>query len=346
MSKFRSRYKSGERVEVRPREEILAMLDDSGSRDSLPFMPEMLQFCGKRFTVFASAHKTCDTVKLTGCRRMEKAVHLDGVRCDGSAHGGCQANCLIFWKDDWLKPVVGDESSLETSRTIDAAHPNDLLARNTRSPDDDPEDPTYVCQATRMYEATVPLETESSRQYVDDIASGNVNLPEATKILVLDFIYNLRNSGRAFRLAKKLYEIAHRVLRGRSPPFGTGRIPIGEATPTMELNLQVGEIVRVRPHEEILATLNVESRNRGMTYDKEMTRYCGEEFRVAARVSHTIDETNGKMLEIRSPAVILEGTYCTSQYSERRLMCPRRIVPYWREIWLERIHSPDRVVKS
>src|SRR5258705_198295 len=34
---------------------------------------------------------------------MISAVHLDGVRCDGSAHGGCQAGCLMFWKDAWLK---------------------------------------------------------------------------------------------------------------------------------------------------------------------------------------------------------------------------------------------------
>jgi hypothetical protein len=306
-------------------------------------MPEMLRFCGKRFTVFASAHKTCDTVKLTGCRRMEKAVHLDGVRCDGSAHGECQANCLIFWKDEWLKPVAGNESSPEPSSPGDVPEPDGLLARNTRLRDDDPQDPTYVCQATRMYEATIPLEPSGSQQYVDDIASGNVKLPEAAKILVLDFIYNLRNSGRAFRLATKLYEFAHRALRGRPPPFGTGKIPVGDPTPTMELDLQVGELVRVRPHEDILATLNVESRNRGMTFDKEMARYCGEEFRVAARITHTIDETTGKMLTIRSPSVILEGTYCTSQYSERRLMCPRRIVPYWREIWLERIDSPESV---
>jgi hypothetical protein len=36
---------------------------------------------------------------------MENAVHLVGVRCDGSAHGGCQAGCLIFWKDAWLRRV-------------------------------------------------------------------------------------------------------------------------------------------------------------------------------------------------------------------------------------------------
>jgi hypothetical protein len=39
---------------------------------------------------------------------MENAVHLTGVRCDGQAHGGCQAGCLIYWKEAWLKRVDED----------------------------------------------------------------------------------------------------------------------------------------------------------------------------------------------------------------------------------------------
>src|SRR5256714_14566801 len=92
----------GELVEVRSVEEILATLDDHGELDSMPFMPEMLQFVGQRFRVYKRAHKTCDTATRTGGRSVEHAVHLT-ARCDGSAHGGCQAACLIFWKEAWLK---------------------------------------------------------------------------------------------------------------------------------------------------------------------------------------------------------------------------------------------------
>jgi hypothetical protein len=80
----------GELVEVRSQEEILATLDERGELDALPFMPEMLRFCGQRFTVYKVAHKLCDTISATGMRRMRDAVHLTGVRCDGQAHGGCQ----------------------------------------------------------------------------------------------------------------------------------------------------------------------------------------------------------------------------------------------------------------
>src|SRR4030095_15791040 len=85
--------RSGDWVEVGSAEEILATLDDQGRLDALPFMPEMLQYCGKRFRVFKSAHKTCDTIKTYHNRRMTKAVHLEGLRCDGEAHDGCQAGC-------------------------------------------------------------------------------------------------------------------------------------------------------------------------------------------------------------------------------------------------------------
>src|SRR4051812_26268461 len=102
--------KAGEWVEVRSKEEILKTLDKHGRLDGLPFMPQMFNYCGKRFRVFKRAHKTCDTVYPVRGRRMNAAVHLE-TRCDGQAYGGCQAGCLIFWKDAWLKRVGADKSA-------------------------------------------------------------------------------------------------------------------------------------------------------------------------------------------------------------------------------------------
>src|SRR6266850_3211640 len=103
--------RAGDWVEVRSAEEILATLDEQAGLDALPFMPEMLQYCGKRFRVFKAAHKACDTIKKTGNRRMENAVHLENLRCDGQEHGGCQARCLLYWKEAWLKPVSRSDSA-------------------------------------------------------------------------------------------------------------------------------------------------------------------------------------------------------------------------------------------
>ena len=86
----------GDLVQVLDAEEIMATLDEKGELDNLPFMPEMLRYCGRRMTVHKVAHKLCDTQTRTGLRRMERAVHLTGARCDGGAHGGCQTACSLL----------------------------------------------------------------------------------------------------------------------------------------------------------------------------------------------------------------------------------------------------------
>ena len=101
----------GDLVEVLSPQEILATLDEHGELESLPFMPEMLQFCGKRFHVDKVAVKACDTITNSGMYRMHNAVHLSNIRCDGSAHGGCQAACNIYWKDAWLRRIEGPEAA-------------------------------------------------------------------------------------------------------------------------------------------------------------------------------------------------------------------------------------------
>ncbi|MGH8642313.1 MAG: hypothetical protein ACRET6_11410, partial [Burkholderiales bacterium] len=99
--------RAGDWVIVRSKEEILATLDERGRLEELPFQPEMLAFCGHKLRVFKTAHKTCDTINKTGGRRMRNAVHLEGARCDGGAHGRCQADCVFYWKEAWLRPADG-----------------------------------------------------------------------------------------------------------------------------------------------------------------------------------------------------------------------------------------------
>jgi hypothetical protein len=40
---------------------------------------------------------------------------------------------------------------------------------------------------------------------------------------------------------------------------------------------------------------------------------------------------------MKTPAVILEGAFCRSRYSNHRMFCPRSIFAWWREVWLERV---------
>ena len=92
---------------------ILSTLDARGRLDELPFMAEMFRYCGRTFQVSKRAHKTCDpAVGIIG-RSMTNTVHLENLRCDGAAHDGCEADCLIFWKEAWLKRVDAKTAASE-----------------------------------------------------------------------------------------------------------------------------------------------------------------------------------------------------------------------------------------
>src|ERR1700757_2466302 len=86
----------GELVEIRSAAEIAVSLDADGKLDGLPFMPELEKYCGRQFRVSRRADNTCVGGQQ---RRIENAVHLEALRCDGSAHYGCQAACLLLWKE-------------------------------------------------------------------------------------------------------------------------------------------------------------------------------------------------------------------------------------------------------
>src|SRR4051795_288261 len=108
-TKAESTFRPGDVVTLRSPAEILSTLDATGSLDAVPFMPEMLQYIGERFTVSKRVEKICDTICPIGSRRMRDTVFLEELRCDGSGHGGCQAECRIYWKEAWLTKVE-DES--------------------------------------------------------------------------------------------------------------------------------------------------------------------------------------------------------------------------------------------
>jgi hypothetical protein len=339
-------------VEVRTRQEILATLDENGCLDNMPFMPEMFAFCGQRFRVFKRAHKTCDTVFPVRGRRVSSTVHLE-TRCDGQAHGGCQAACLIFWKEAWLKRISSNSPSDDSHRleansgNITAASTvrcteSDVWAR-ARATDGETGVLLYKCQATQLPYATTQLAWWDIRQYVEDYSSGNVSLWRILRGLVYSTYRNLSQAGIGLGPAMRwFYDKFHSLWRGTQFPRKAGTIPDGQPTPTATLNLQPGDLVRVKSHQEILKTLNTDRKNRGLLFDAEMVPYCGQTHRVLKRVTKILDEKTGRMQEMKNPCIILESAVCQSRYSECRLFCPRSIYSYWREIWLEKIVSDAR----
>ena len=315
--------RAGDWVEVLSAPEILATLDDAQSLEGLPFMPEMLQYCGRRFRVYKSAHKTCDTIGTYAIRRMSGAVHLEGLRCDGEAHAGCQAGCLLYWKEAWLKrtkpgPATTDEPRSTSTGGVEWA----VLMKGTRVPTNPGEAERFRCQATDLLKFTTEVRRRGRwdpRLYIKDLTSGNVTLAEFVK-------YGLFAMVNAFTERWLGYRYPH--LCGRA----------GKQTPTAKLDLQAGEFVRVRSRDEIMATLGPNMKNRGLHFDVEMAPFCamGSE-RVLTRVERIVDEKTGLLVELPNPCLILDGVTCSGLLSSSRMFCPRNIYPFWREVWLERV---------
>jgi hypothetical protein len=315
-------YRVGDWVEVLSPEEILRTLDNNGAVDNMPFMPEMLQFAGRRLQVSASAHKACDTIDTYVNRRIDNAVHL-GVRCDGAAHGSCQAGCLLYWKTAWVKPVDGPGPQRRPMRSQPDAVDTSVIDGATRvsALDQAEGEVRYSCQATRLFEASSPMRQRDVRQYLKDLTSGNVSLWTMVRYMLLA-IYNT--------FVKKLG-------RGRIIPSVAGLARSN--TPSEVLGLQPGELVEVKSADEIMKTLNAKGFNRGMAFDVEMLPFCGKRYRVKQRVDRLIDERSGVMMTMKSPGIILENTACMGHFHPPRLFCPRGIYPFWREIWLKRVEN-------
>jgi hypothetical protein len=326
-----STLRAGDIVEVRSEEEILGALDADGKLDGLPFMPEMLRFCGRQYRVRARAHKACDTIDWQQFRRMESAVHLEDLRCDGSAHGGCQAGCLLFWKEAWLRPV--DPRGPERAPGTNAAGAStEALIATTETGTNDAGETLFSCQATELTRASKGLlPWWEPSQYVQDVSSGNSAVFRVARALLVGLFNRFQRANA--RLFPRFC-----LIRGcKRYPFIEGRATSGD-TPTRSLGLQPGEIVEIKSREEIFATLDENDTTQGLRFDGEMLKYCGRRARVLRRIEKIIDEKTGRMLTIRRDCVILDGVICRGDYHRS---CPRAIYPYWREAWLRRVEGPS-----
>jgi hypothetical protein len=327
-------YKAGDWVVVRSKAEILATLDDEGCLDGMPFMPEMFAYCGMRMRVHRRAHKACDTIAGMSSRRLPESVLLWSVRCSGGAHNGCEAQCSVFWQTAWLQRA--DTSDVSPPLASNGCTEADVL-RATRVEADG--EIRFRCQATQFPHFTSHLRARELDQYVEDYVSRNVTLREMV-LTASYFVFKF--FGRPAYSVKgdwyrRFYDWFQSLWGGVPYPRRPGVAPNAGKEPVETLELQPGEFVRVKSYEEILKTLNFDSKNRGLFFDAEMVPYCGGIYRVRARVGKFIDEKTGKFRYLRTPAVILDNVWCRGRYSGFRAFCPRAIYAWWREIWLERI---------
>ena len=310
MSRRSARLCRGDLVEVRQPDEILQTLDAQGALDHLPFMPEMLKFCGLTLRVSRRALMICISGPDTGAPRgfsADDVVTLENVRCSGSAHDGCQKACMIFWREAWLRKVEG--TALRPQ--VDLRGADQLGARLKVS-----TTPTiYYCQASELSKATHPLSRwEKWKRYLSGLRAGNFN--------VLQMAHSIGTWLLWFKIRRRFLGV---YARGSNV-----------STPTESLNLKPGEWVEVKSLQSIIQTLNERADNRGLRFSEDMRLWCGRRCQVKGRLDKIIVDGTGHMRQLRN-TVCLEGSTCGCSYMGSCMGgCARGELTYWREIWLRR----------
>ncbi|MCX8004032.1 MAG: hypothetical protein N2688_03600 [Burkholderiaceae bacterium] len=309
----------GSRVRIRPLHEILATLDGDGTVERLPFMPEMLRFCGQEAVVFRCIDKIYDYRKSRRMRDLQGAVLLAGLRCDGAAHGGCQARCPLIWKVQWLERLA-PETPKATRAPADGAASDGGAPRLPGATERREPDGTvaYRCQFTELTAATEAQQRFALRRWLGPWVAGNITW---TAFVVV--------------LATRLFNWVQGLRGGATFPPAPPRLSEPAEPPSPPL--QPGEWVRVRPLEEIARTLNQDSKHRGLWFDPDMVKHCGQRYRVLARVDRIIDVVSGRMLTMRTPCIILDGVDYSGEYLQ---LSPQHEYLYWREVWLRRDGPP------
>jgi hypothetical protein len=312
--------RAGDTVELRTPGEILATLDENGCLDGLPFMPEMLSYFGRRFTVTAQVARACDTVHYSGVRRLRDTVMLDDLRCDGSGHAGCGAQCRFYWKEAWLKPASSTSEAATQPREGTFDELGELVRGHAQVSSAGETPLRFRCQATELLRASEPVGWFSIRSLFHELTGGNVGIVRFVRVMT--------------RLV--LEEIARRLKLLTPMPFPKDELGGASTPPPQPMQgLRPGELVQIKPKQEIARTLNTGGRNRGLWFDREMVPYCGQTAKVKARVERFINEGTGELVELASDCYILDGVVCDSARSDGRWFCPRAIYPWWREAWLE-----------
>jgi hypothetical protein len=299
-----SKWRRGNLVQIRPFEEIKKTLDDTGQLDGLPFMPEMLQYCGKRFKISNRTNYIC--VDEDQMRGLEDTFILQGMYCDGAFHDGCQKSCTIFWKKAWLKPVSLHSGSSDLNKKL-----NDF--KSTLKTFDEISH-KYICQSTQVVASSCLLTPLRKIKFlIKEMFSHNQRLDK----FILNFCRFIH-----YKLRKNSQKSYCRLLRGKA-----------EKSPRASLELKAGDWVEIKNIAEIVDTLDIYGKNHGLVFTSEMHHFCGKRYKVRQRLDKMISETTGQMVTLKD-TVLLDGVNC---FGTCKFGCSRHLFHYWREIWLIKI---------
>jgi hypothetical protein len=308
-----SRLRAGDWVQALSAEEILATLDSSGALDGLVFMPEMLEFCGRRFQIRGRAEQiVTDGVPLpSGESRVRSfkesdVVLLDGLRCSGGYHGGCKRGCMTFWKEKWLRRIAKPAAPCSANLRGHFQHNLAEQLSTSGAPG------KMYCQSSEIMRATLTI---------------------SWRARMSNSIRNVRN--RNYSSWQMLGMLATWV-RWKLQQKLTGVYPRGvrKSTPRETLDLQPGELVQVKSLKEIVDTLDKSGKNRGLHFSPDMVPFCGKQLRVRCRTDNLVAEGTGQMRQLKDTVLLEDSTCNSATYAFGG--CLRDDFLYWREIWLRR----------
>src|SRR3989442_12907520 len=125
MNRPRARLRPGDLAEIRAADEILQTLDVDGTLDYLPFMPERVEFCGRRFRT----PRPLSEFRRAGRWRIVPRVEFPGHR---EAH----ATHHLHAGDDRLerRPPPALVASPTARPAVTATDPRGTTAASRRSP--------------------------------------------------------------------------------------------------------------------------------------------------------------------------------------------------------------------
>jgi hypothetical protein len=298
----------GDWVEVLSAAQILSTLDADSTLEALPFMPEMLAYCGLVFQVQVRADRTCVRALPPGepepIRALQDCVVLAGLRCNGAAHGGCQLGCMLFWKERWLRKVDGPRPA---GTPLLASSPVALPSSRGADPS------VFFCQGTDLGRATRRNRSKwSPIEYLHLVRSRTFTIPGVIRMLHYAGVRKVE-----LTLLTRL-------------PFLR---PLRDLT-LEPLGLKPGEWVEVKSMKEVLRTLDARGTLKGLAFSNDMYGFCGQRLMVQSRVQTILDEETGRTRTVQD-TVILAGTTC-----RKYMGCARQMPLLWREAWLKRVDSP------
>jgi hypothetical protein len=174
-------------------------------------------------------------------------------------------------------------------------------------------DGQFFCQSTEILNASKPLPWWEPKQYLWDLKYNRMSIVQFVQSLFIA-LYN--------KVAHFCKLKSWRFVAGSTKDFRS-----------QSLNLQSGELVRVKSLSQIRQTLDSAGKHQNLLFAPTMMSFCGQVLKVQDRVENIVLEATPRQRKIKD-TVLLEGATCDGICHR---LCPRQSFLFWRECWLERV---------